>query len=268
MPEGLEAEIWRGAITALVGRRIVDAWVDERVAPPGFSSAIVGTRMTGVERVGKVVVIDTTGASIGLHFGMTGRVVVDGRSPIEQLEYASGRDDSAWDRLLIFADHVVAGDGDVDEGPARVPALRMNDPRRFGHVSLDPDLDRLGVDIFAVTSGTLAGRLARRRAPIKAVLLDQTVIAGLGNLCVDEVLWWAGIDPRRPADSLDAIEVRAVVGNIRRRLPIMLRRGGSTTGTIDPQLRRSLGPCPRDGAELVRAVVGGRTTVWCGRHQC
>ncbi len=205
-----------------------------------------------------MVVIDTNGPSIGLHFGMTGRIVVDGRSSIERLEYASGRDDAAWDRLLIW----------TDRRARSIPAIRMNDPRRFGHVSLDPDLGQLGIDIFEVTARDLAPRFARRRSAVKTVLLDQTVVAGLGNLCVDEVLWWARIDPHRPADSLTIADTKALATAIRRRLPIMLRRGGSTTGMIDPATRRALGPCPRDGGRLVRGVVGGRTTVWCARHQC
>jgi formamidopyrimidine-DNA glycosylase len=258
VPEGLEAEIWRTAIAETEGRRIVDAWVDERVAAPDFVRAVVGTRITTVRRVGKVVVIDTSGPSIGLHFGMTGRIVVDGRSAINQLEYGSSRSEASWDRLMLW----------TDRRRARVPAVRMNDPRRFGRVSLDPPLDHLGVDIFAVTRARLAPQLARRRTSVKAVLLDQTAVAGLGNLCVDEVLWWAGIDPRRAADGLTTDEVGTLASAIRRRMPIMLRRGGSSTGTIDPATRRMLGPCPRDGGELLRGVVGGRTTVWCGRHQC
>ena len=257
MPEGLEAEIWRTAIADTVGRRITDCWVDERVAAPGFVDLVTGTRIVAVHRAGKVVIVDTDGPSIGLHFGMTGRIVVDGRSPIARLEYASGRDDSEWDRLLIWTNR-----------RGRIPAIRMNDPRRFGRVSIDPDVSNLGVDVFAVTAGVLRASFGRRRSSIKAVLLDQGVVAGLGNLCVDEVLWWAGVDPRRPVDGLAAPEVAAIATAIRRRLPIMLRRGGSTTGTINPQLRRSLGPCPRDGGELRRGVVGSRTTVWCARHQC
>jgi formamidopyrimidine-DNA glycosylase len=258
VPEGLEAEIWRRAITGTIGRRIVDCWVDERVAPPALAPSIVSCRIVDVRRIGKVVVIETTGPAIGLHFGMTGRIIVDGRSPIERLEYTSGRDDATWDRLLIW----------TDRRSNRVPAIRMNDPRRFGHVSLDPELGHLGVDIFEVTARVLSARLARRTTSVKAVLLDQTVVAGLGNLCVDEVLWWAGIDPHRQADRLGHAETKGLAGAIRRRMPIMLRRGGSTTGTIDPALRRVLGPCPRDGGELRRDVVGGRTTVWCERHQC
>ena len=109
--------------------------------------------------------------------------------------------------------------------------------------------------------------LGRRHTAVKAVLLDQHVVAGLGNLCVDEVLWWAGIVPHRTADSVAVDETRRLVTVMRRRLRVMLRRGGSTTGVIDPLVRAELPACPRDGAPLRRAQVGGRTTVWCAEHQ-
>jgi formamidopyrimidine-DNA glycosylase len=254
MPEGPEAEIWRRAATATIGRRITGAWVDERVAPAAFVDAVVDTSITGVRRVGKVVVVDTTGPSIGLHFGMTGRLVVDGVAPIERLEYASGRDEPVWDRLRVFTG-------------SEVPALRLNDPRRLGHVSLDPDLDDLGVDIEAVTPLRLGRALADRRAPIKTLLLDQHVVAGLGNLCADEVLWWSGIDPHRSADSLTPDDVARLARVIRRRLPVLLRRGGSTHGTLTPEVRSAPAPCPRDGTPLRRDRIAGRVAVWCPTHQ-
>ena len=143
----------------------------------------------------------------------------------------------------------------------------MNDPRRLGRITIDPDLDHLGVDIFAVERDSVARALSGRRLAIKTALLDQRVIAGLGNLCADEVLWWAGIAPSRPVDTLAPSEVTALTTAIRRRLPIMLRRGGSTHGTLGPDLRSGPAPCPRDGAALRRDVVGGRTAVWCPAHQ-
>ena len=144
--------------------------------------------IAGVRRAGKIVLVDTDGPTIGLHFGMTGRVVVDGAAPIARLQYASGRDDPQWDRLRVFT----GGD---------VPAIRFNDPRRLGRLSLDPDVSALGVDFTSVTAAATApGTRRAQTAAIKTVLLDQTVVAGLGNLCADEVLWWAGIDPRRPAE--------------------------------------------------------------------
>lgn len=253
MPEGPEAEIWRSALDAVVGRTISDAWVDERVAPPGFVDEVIGARIDGVRRVGKVVVLD--GPGIGLHFGMTGRIVVDGEAPIERLEYSSGRDDAGWDRLRLYT------------ADRAVPAVRMNDPRRLGRVSLHPDLSGLGVDFFAVTPKRLAAAVGGRRGPIKSLLLDQHVVAGLGNMCADEVLWWAGISPHRPAASLRADELAALASAIRRRIPVMLGRGGSHCGTLSPDVRSACPPCSRDAAPLRRDTIGGRTAVWCPGHQ-
>lgn len=254
MPEGPEAEIWRSALETVVGRTITAAWVDERVAPPGFVDEVIGARIDGVRRVGKVVVLD--GPGIGLHFGMTGRIVVDGEAPIERLEYSSSRDDAGWDRLRLY----------TDDRP--VPAVRMNDPRRLGRVSLHPGLSDLGVDVFAVTPKRLEAALDGRRAPIKSVLLDQHAVAGLGNMCADEVLWWAGIDPHRTAASLRADELAALASAIRRRIPVMLRRGGSHCGTLSPDVRSACPPCLRDATPLRRDTIGGRTAVWCPGHQC
>ncbi len=254
MPEGLEAEIWRSAIEVTVGRTIEQAWVDERVAVPGFADVVIGATIAGVRRAGKIVLVDTDGPTIGLHFGMTGRVVIDGVAPIARLQYASDRDDPDWDRLRVST----GGD---------VPAIRFNDPRRLGRLSLDPDVSALGVDFTSVTAARLRQALAGRRPAIKTVLLDQTAIAGLGNLCADEVLWWAGIDPRRPADGLDDGEIDRLAHAIRRRLPIMLRRGGSHRGTLSPAVRAQCPPCDRDGGPLRRDTIGGRTAVWCPMHQ-
>ncbi len=257
MPEGLEAEIWRRGLTGVVGRTIVSAFVDERVAPRELPELAAGERIETVDRVGKVVVVGTSGPRIGLHFGMTGRLEIDGVAPIERLAYASGRDRPEWDRLRLVT--CPAG--------ASAPAVRFNDPRRLGRISLDPDLSALGPDALSLRAGDLACVLAGRRAPLKAALLDQTMVAGLGNLCVDEVLWWAGIDPRRAAGSVTDAEVRTLAEVTRRRLGVMLRRGGSTTGVLSPDVRAAVPPCPRDGAALRRGRVAGRTTLWCPEHQ-
>lgn len=258
MPEGLEAEIWRRACVSLVGRTIVRVAVDDRVAADGFVASVTGATIEGVRRLGKVVLLDTDGPTIGLHFGMTGRLVVDGVAPIERLVYASGRDDPAWDRLTLYA---------TPAGLAGLLALRFNDPRRLGHVSLDPDLSRLGVDFAKVTPRRLSAALAGRRGVLKSTLLDQHVVSGLGNLCVDEVLWWAGLDPRRSVDALSVEEIQRLSSTMRRRLPIMLAHGGSTAGTLSPSVRATCPPCGRDGTPLARTAVGGRTTVWCPTHQ-
>ena len=141
----------------------------------------------------------------------------------------------------------------------------MNDPRRFGHVSLDPDLSGLGIDIFAVTASALAPCSPVAGRSVKAALLDQHVVAGLGNLCVDEVLWWAGIDPRRAGDGLTVEpKSRVLASAIRRRLPIMLRRGGSTTGVIDPRVRRCARPVSTRRRQLAASCVRSASGPPCG----
>jgi formamidopyrimidine-DNA glycosylase len=89
----------------------------------------------------------------------------------------------------------------------------------------------------------------------------------LSTPAADEVLWWAGIDPHRSADGLDDADVDRLAHAIRRRLPIMLRRGGSHRGTLSPAVRAECPPCDRDGCPLQRDTVGGRTAVWCPQHQ-
>ena len=257
MPEGLEAELYRRAAERTVGRTIRSVDVDDRQAMADeLVRALPGAVVENTVRRGKLVIlqlVDCPAAALGLHFGMTGRLVVDGVAPIAELEYASRRDDPGWDRLSLTFD---------DGG-----RLRVNDPRRWARFVLDPDVERLGPDFLEVTADQLVAVLARRRTPVKAALLDQSVVAGYGNLCVDEVLWQVGIDPRRPARDVAGSEVAELVRFARPHLRRMLRRGGSHRGTIDPAVRAALPPCPRDGRPLERAEVGGRTTVWCPAHQ-
>jgi formamidopyrimidine-DNA glycosylase len=183
---------------------------------------------------------------------MTGRLLLDGRAPIERLEYSSARDAPGWTRLTVRFD----GGGE----------LRVVDPRRLGGVELAPRTDHLGVDALAVRRGDLARMLARSRAPLKAWLLDQSRVAGVGNLLADEILWRAGLDPARPADSLTGDEVERLHRHLRSTVRLLTRRGGSHTG--DLQVARVRGAaCPRDGAPLERRTIGGRTTFSCPVHQ-
>ena len=183
---------------------------------------------------------------------MTGRPILDDGTAPMQLEYGSNRDEPAWNRFVLDFE----GDG----------RLRINDPRRLGGVELDPAEDRLGADVLSLGLRDLRSAL-RSAAPVKSVLLDQHRIAGLGNMLTDECLWQAGIDPTRPARSLDDDEVRRLHRTIRRVLPRMLAAGGSHTGRLEPAVRRSGAVCPKDGAPLVRRMIGGRATYSCSKHQ-
>lgn len=249
----------RGVADVLPGARVRRVLVtDDLVVGPGVDDLITGAEIERVDRTGKQLVLLTDRGRVGVHFGMTGRWLLDDVSTIGELAYGSGSDDARWDRWALELKPPTG------RGPRR---LRLHDPRRLARVVLDPDVDRLGPDALSLTRRRLAAALARRTAPVKAVLLDQEAVAGLGNMLVDEVLWWSAIDPRRPARSLTSDEVVALHSAIRRRLPVMLRRGGSHTGVLSPDVRGGDVPCPRDGTPLSRATVGGRTTVWCSVHQ-
>lgn len=258
MPEGLEAELYRRGAERALRRRIDAVMVDDRQPwSNAIRSTLIGASFTSSRRIGKLVLLDVGAPAatdvLGVHFGMTGRLVVDDIAPIDSLEYSSGRDDPAWDRLIV-----TFGDGGV---------LRVNDPRRWARFVLDPSTDRLGPDFLDVSAEHLAVACARRRVAVKTVLLDQAVVAGYGNMSIDEVLWQTGISPVAPARDIPASAIERLVEFSRPHLLGMLKRGGSHRGTIDPEIRAVLPPCPRDGGPMRREQVGGRTTVWCPHHQ-
>jgi formamidopyrimidine-DNA glycosylase len=230
-----------------------DAWFLKGGLTAGaLADAVVGRTFVAARRIGKLLLLDTDGGpTVGLRFGMTGRLLVDGVAGVDQLEYSSLRDEPAWDRVAFRFD---AGD------------LRIRDPRRLGGVVLEPPEHQLGHDLLGLTSGQLRDTLAGSAAPIKARLLDQTRIAGIGNLIADEVLWRAGVDPARTAGSLDAAEVRRLHRHLQRGLDVMIERGGSHTGDLFTS-RTPGGRCPKDGTPLLRRTIGGRTTWSCPRHQ-
>jgi len=144
--------------------------------------------------------------------------------------------------------------------------LRIRDPRRLGGVLLEPDEARLGVDAMAPDPEALAAALGTSAAPLKARLMDQARVAGVGNLLADEILWRAALDPRRPARSLSAAELGRLHATLGPTVAEMLDRGGSHLGDLIAE-RRPGGRCPLDGTPLERATVGGRTTWWCPEHQ-
>ena len=258
VPEILEVETYRRQAEAVVGRRIVgvdapDAWYVKNVDGDVLRAALDGRRVEAARRTGKLLVLDLDdGARLGLRFGMTGRLLVDGSASIDRLEYSSVRDEPAWERFVLRFDD--GGD------------LRMRDPRRLGGVELDPDESRLGPDALALTAPVLGAALGRSSAPLKARLLDQSRVAGIGNLLVDEMLWRAGLDPARPAGSLTAAELEALHHHAAATLDDLMTRGGSHTGDLRAAVVAD-GRCPLDATPLVRRRIGGRTTWSCPTHQ-
>lgn len=264
MPEMIEVEAYRLLTEQrALHRRIVaveapDPWYLKKGLVPAALEVLVGCQLVAARRRGKLLLLDTAapdgtdGPVLGLRFGMSGRLVVDGLPGVEGLRYASNQALAAYDRFgLAFSDG---------------GHLRERDPRRLGGVELDPPESALGHDAAGVTLGQLATALAASRAPLKARLMDQARLAGIGNLIADEVLWRAGLAPTRPAGSLSPAELRRLHRHLRSTLVELGSRGGSHTGDLMAQ-RHPGGVCPKDGHPLQRQKVGGRTTWWCAGHQ-
>jgi formamidopyrimidine-DNA glycosylase len=171
---------------------------------------------------------------------------------VGDLLYTTKRHDKVYDRFAVVFD---------DGGE-----LVMRDPRRLGGVQIDPREERLGPDARTVTLGQLRAALAGGSGPLKARLMDQARVAGIGNLLADEILWRAALSPLHPAGTLSPTELRRlrthIVGSVER----AIEDGGSHTGTFIVARHRG-GRCPRDNAALNRDQVGGRTTWWCPAHQ-
>jgi formamidopyrimidine-DNA glycosylase len=258
MPELVEVELYRRLAEATLGRRIKDVWAPDAwylkrgVDAATLINALTKKRFVAARRIGKLLLLDTDDVTLGLRFGMSGRLVVDGKPGVDTLVYASNAENNKFDRFAIeFVKH---------------GNLVMRDPRRLGGVELNPPEGRLGPDALTVSTKELRSILKRSTTSLKARLMDQAHLAGVGNLAADEMLWRAGLDPARPANSLDDKETTRLARAVRTTLSDLLVRGGSHTGDLMPH-RAQGGRCPKDGTPLTKRTIGGRTTWSCPRHQ-
>jgi formamidopyrimidine-DNA glycosylase len=263
VPELPEVETIRAQLAPrLEGRTLASVEIlDPRLTRPFDLFEIVeeleGDRVEAVERRGKYLLLRLeSGRALLVHLRMTGSF---GFAP------------TSHERAVI----------ELDDGTR----LGYRDVRRFGTwlvlegAELEPYLaTKNGPEPLGprFTSRWLASQLARRRAPVKAVLLDQRVVAGLGNIYADEALWRARLSPLRPANEVEPEEVRRLVRAIRAALSIGVQRQGSTLSTyvtpdgsaggMQEEFRaygREGEPCPRCGTPIVKTRVAGRGTWYC-----
>jgi formamidopyrimidine-DNA glycosylase len=244
MPELPEAERARQVLEEhAVGRTIAriddrDPFVCRPHAAGEIDAVLRGAAVTAARRRGKQLWLETdAGVDLTLHLGMSGSFRAN--EPAEP---------HGWDRFAI----------EFDDGTR----LALRDKRRLGRALLDGARTHLGPDAAVIGRDAFRRRVGSSRAAVKARLLDQAAVAGVGNLLADEALWRARIDPRAPArslgeDDLDRLRV-ALRASIR---AAMLPRGGSGSGAFARARRQ--GYCPRCGSPLHRGTVGGRTTYWC-----
>jgi formamidopyrimidine-DNA glycosylase len=243
MPELPEAERARQQIERALGREIVavddrDTYVCRPHQPGEIAAALTGRRLTRAHRRGKFLWVETDdGPDLGLHLGMAGRIAVD--------EERAPRN---WDRFALeFADG---------------GRMALRDKRRLGRAVIDPDFSHVGPDAAEVGRNVFRDRVGRGSTALKARLLDQGVIAGVGNLLADETLWRARLSPLRISGELSVEELDLLRRELRAAVRDAIRNGGVHTGRFMPARERG-GTCPRDGTPLERDTVGGRTTYWC-----
>ncbi|WP_395727469.1 Fpg/Nei family DNA glycosylase [Nakamurella sp.] len=279
MPELPEVESARRVLAdGALHRRIVDVddhddYVSRPHAPGELRSALLGRCFTAARRRGKSMWLTTSGSDgdggpdLGVHLGMSGIVVV--APPDETADLAGD---------LVGGDYRPDRERFVDHGAyqrfavtfADGGGVRLLDPRRLSRVRLDPDIEALGPDTLGLSPAAFRAALTRGRrvstAPVKARLLDQSVIAGVGNLLADEALWRAKINPARAVDSLRRAEIDRLGRSLQGALTDAIDHGGVHTGTVIA-FRRAGERCPRCGGPMVSGTVGGRTTWWCAREQ-
>lgn len=264
MPELPEAESARTVIErSALGRRIVDVddsdcYVCRPHSPGELRHALVGATLRTAQRRGKSLWCPLdTGGILGVHLGMSGKIVIATADGTE----VDGGDNWEFGRLPGDYRHARFSLTFRDGG-----TLHLIDPRRLGRVRLDPPLDDLGPDAAGIDLPRFLSALGSGRAPIKARLLDQHALAGIGNLLADEILSRAALNPARPVHSLSDRERarlhESVVGTVEDAL-----NGGGVHTLPSVSQRHNRGRCPRDGTTLLRSSVSGRTTFWCPRHQ-
>jgi formamidopyrimidine-DNA glycosylase len=270
VPELPEVETARSVIAQqALHRRIAgvddaDSFVCRPHSPGELSAALTGRMLTAAHRRGKTMWCETSGTShspvpgpdLGVHLGMGGRIIVatGGREAVggdPHRRDAQPRKPE-WNRFtLSFADG---------------GSLVLFDKRRLGRVRLDPDISALGPDAEDVTPDEFRSLITRGSIAVKARLLDQSKIAGVGNLLADETLWQAKVPAAARTGSLQRKDADRLYRALQSALESAIANGGVHTGTVI-SARHPGGTCPRCGAEMVHGTVGGRSTWWCSREQ-
>jgi formamidopyrimidine-DNA glycosylase len=282
MPELPEVEVTR----RLLAPRVVGRHIEQvRCGPPSYffltpprrlRAALEGRRITALERQGKYLLMGLDdGQRVLLHLGMTGQLFLAGAvSP----------------RLMSLANHSAPGTSaerdrhthlelEFADGP---PGLRFRDVRKFGKVRLlapgqgDARLDKLGRDALQADGDLLFAVARKRSVPVKTLLLDQGVLAGVGNIYADEALFMSGIRPTRGAHRVSRKEYLLLADNVQRVLLRSIETGGSSISDFvapdgqDGQFQNERKVYARTGEAcgvcqtgIVRKVIGARSSHYC-----
>ncbi len=278
MPELPEVEtVKRKLEKKIIGRQITKVKVLEEKQFLGDPKAIIGQKIKSLWRRAKILAIDIDSLSLLIHLKMTGQIIYlsDGKELVSvghPLPFSANQLPNKTTRVII----------DLDDGGK----LFFNDLRKFGWLKLlnqkevRKELSKFGPEPLkkAFTKKYLVNKLGQTKRAIKTVLLDQKVVAGIGNIYASEALFRAGIDPRRQASSLSDQEITKLYQAIRKILSKAIDYGGTSAadqayiqpdaspGRYQERLRvyqRDGQKCYRCGGIIKRFKQGGRSTFWC-----
>lgn len=286
MPELPEVEVTRRRIAPLLVGRTIARVATTRpsylfLTPPGrLRRRLPGRSATAVERAGKYLVVRLDDASrLVLHLGMTGQLFASGTASVRLLR-ASARGALVPEAQGAFRpdEHTHLRLGFEDGGPE----VWLRDSRKFGKVlwlppgRRSPRLDRLGPDALTLTAAQIFAATRGRRVAIKNLLLDQAVVAGVGNIYADEALFEAGVRPARSAGRVTRSECQRLVAALGRVMGRSIETGGSSIsdfvapdgrdGAYQDERRvyaRTGAACPRCGRPIRRVVIGQRSAHYC-----
>lgn len=286
MPELPEVEtVRRGLLGLIIGRKVKAV---EHTAPKSFPNApadvgkfLIGAEITNVRRRAKVLLIDlSTNYTLVIHLKMTGQMVFRG----EAVFGAGHPNDSLIGELPDRSTRVIFTFTDGSH-------LFFNDQRKFGWVRLVPTLEVPNIDFMKkvgpepleddFTAREFAARFTRRaKTSIKAALLDQTVVAGVGNIYADESLWGAKIHPQRLVNTITPAEFKKLYTELRLVMNLAIEKGGSTDKNyVNAEgrrgsymdfarvFRREGKECPRCGTIIIKFKAAGRGTHVCPHCQ-
>ena len=286
MPELPEVETVRTGLAKLLpGRMVADVWHDWPKsfpnAPADVAKFLINAKIKDVRRRAKVLIIGfSSDHSLVIHLKMTGQLVFEGSA-----RFAAGHpNDSLIGKLPDKSTRVII---DFKDGSK----LFFNDQRKFGWMRLLPTLELPEIDFLKkigpepleddfTVKDFIERLMTRRNSAVKAVLLDQTVIAGVGNIYGDESLFLAKIHPARRVGNISRTKLVALYNDLRQVLNAAIENGGSTDRNyvnaegqkgsyinMAQVFRREGQPCPRCGTEIIKIRVAGRGTHLCPNCQ-
>ena len=261
MPELPDVEGYRIALaehlpgSRVRGVRVLDPSVLRNATAVAFQNRLTGARFQAPERHGKWLLLPTDGPTLLVHSGMTGRPYFANADRTGQPETDRN------DRLIIS----------TDKGELRYADLR----KLRGVWILDSEAEiatvtgEQGPDALTISAIAFRAALGGRRGALKSTLMNQQVIAGLGNMLSDEICWRARLHPARPVNTLDDDDLRRLHQVMRQtlRAAVRSRRIPRTPAWLSSTRDRETAPCPRCGTTLRRSTIGGRTSIWCPHCQ-